>query len=150
VLGHLDADEIDELLARGIVGRIGCHAGGRTYVVPITYAYEDGAIIGHSANGLKLQMMRENPNVCFEVDQMDDLANWRSVIAWGRYEELHGAEADHALAQLLGKLLPLTATSETSHPVKDLAHQHRAMAEGVPAVVYRIRLTERSGRFERR
>ena len=35
-------------------------------------------------------MMRENPWVCVEVDHMDNLANWRSVIAWGRFEELGG------------------------------------------------------------
>lgn len=150
MLGQLDACQIDEFLKSEIVGRLGCYANGRVYVVPITYAYEDGAIIGHSSDGLKLRMMRENPNVCFEVDRMTDLANWRSVIAWGRYEELSGAMADHALAHLLGRLLPLTATSETSHPPKDLTHQHRAQAEGLQAVIYRIRLTEKTGRFEKR
>ncbi len=150
MLGQLNVDEIDALLQSEVVGRIGCHASGRTYVVPITYVFEDGAIIGHSSDGLKLRMMRENPYVCFEVDRMDDLANWRSVIAWGRYEELHGAEADRAVAKLLGKLLPMTVTSETSHPPKDLTHQHRAVTDGLHAVIYRIRLTEKSGRFERR
>ncbi len=141
---------MEQLLRSSVVGRIGCHAEGRTYVVPITYAYEDGAVIGHSANGLKLRMMRENPNVCFEVDRMDDLGNWRSVIAWGHFEELSGSEADHAMASLLAKLLPIAVTSETSHPPKDLTHQHRAQSDGLPAVIYRIRLTELTGRFERR
>lgn len=150
MLGQLDACQIDEFLKSEIVGRLGCYANGRVYVVPITYVYEDGAIIGHSSDGLKLRMMRENPNVCFEVDRMTDLANWRSVIAWGRYEELSGAPADQALAHLLGRLLPLTATSETSHPPKDLTHQHRAQTEGLRAVIYRIRLTEKTGRFEKR
>ena len=32
--------------------------------------------------------MRANPFVCFEVEDIDDLANWHSVIAWGVFEEL--------------------------------------------------------------
>jgi uncharacterized protein len=150
MLGQLDHAEMEALLRSSVVGRIGCHADGRTYVVPITFVYEDGAIIGHSANGLKMQMMRENPHVCFEVDAMEDLGNWRSVIAWGRFEELQGAEADHAMASLLTRLLPLAATSETSHPPKDLTRQHRAQLGELPAVVYRISFTEMTGRFERR
>jgi uncharacterized protein len=150
MLGQLNHEDMEELLRSSVVGRIGCHADGRTYVVPISYAYDEGAVIGHTASGLKLRMMRENPNVCFEVDRMDDLGNWRSVIAWGRFEELSGSDADHALAQLLARLLPIAVTSETSHPPKDLTHQHRAHSEGLPAVVYRIRLTEMTGRFERR
>jgi nitroimidazol reductase NimA-like FMN-containing flavoprotein (pyridoxamine 5'-phosphate oxidase superfamily) len=150
MLGQLNHDEMEELLRSCVVGRIGCHADGRTYVVPVAFVYEAGAVIGHSASGLKLQMMRENPNVCFEVDAMEDLGNWRSVIAWGTFEELRGAEADRAMAALLARLLPLTATSATSHPPKDLTHQHRAQLGELPAIVYRIRFNQMTGRFERR
>jgi len=150
MLGQLNHEEMEALLHTSVVGRIGCYADGRIYVVPITFVYEDGAIVGHSSNGLKMQMMRENPHVCFEVDAMEDLGNWRSVIAWGRFEELQGAEADHAMASLLARLLPLAVTSETSHPPKDLTHQHRAQLGELRAVVYRVSLTEMTGRFERR
>lgn len=150
MLGQLNHSEMEELLRSSLVGRVGCHANGRTYVVPVAFVYEEGSIIGHSAQGLKMQMMRENPHVCFEVDAMQDLGNWRSVIAWGKFEELHGAEADRAMAALLARLLPLAATSETSHPPKDLTHQHRAQLGELPAIVYRIRLDQMSGRFERR
>src|SRR5215469_17877620 len=149
MLGALSEQEIEAVLRHGVVGRIGCHAEGRTYIVPVTYAYDDSAIYAHSAEGLKLRMMRANPNVCFQIDQMENLANWKSVIAWGRFEELRGRDADHAMALLLARLLPLTVSSETSHPPKSLTHQHRALEEGLPAIVYRIVLREKSGRFER-
>ena len=148
MLGQLDEGEIDTLLASEVVGRLGCHAQGRTYVVPITYAYADGAIVAHTADGLKLQMMRQNPNVCFEVDRVDDLGHWQSVIVWGRFEELQGAAADHAMATLLGKTLPLTASANASQTPKSLTKQHRAREEGIPAVTFCIRISERTGRFE--
>jgi len=137
MLGQLNHGEMEELLRSSVLGRIGCHADGRTYVV-------------HSTQGLKMQMMRKNPHVCFEVDDMQDLGNWRSVIAWGKFEELRGTEADRAIATLLARLMPLAASSETSHPPKDLTHQHRAQLGELPAVVYRIRLDRMTGRFERR
>ena len=45
-------------------------------------------------------MMRANPFVCFEVEDIDDLANWHSVIAWGVFEEL--ACEDEARAPVVG------------------------------------------------
>jgi len=150
MLGQLNHGEMEELLRSSVLGRIGCHADGRTYVVPVAFVYEDGAVIGHSTQGLKMQMMRKNPHVCFEVDDMQDLGNWRSVIAGGKFEELRGTEADRAIATLLARLMPLAASSETSHPPKDLTHQHRAQLGELPAVVYRIRLDRMTGRFERR
>jgi hypothetical protein len=68
---------------------------------------------------------------------MEDLANWQSVIAWRRFEELRGGEADHAMALLLARILPRAVSSETSHPSKSLTHQHRALEEGFEAIAYR-------------
>jgi nitroimidazol reductase NimA-like FMN-containing flavoprotein (pyridoxamine 5'-phosphate oxidase superfamily) len=147
MLGELTQPEIVSLLRSEVVARIGCHANGRTYVVPITYAYQDGAIIGHSVDGMKIDMMRKNPFVCVEVDHMDDLANWRSVIAWGHYEELSGGAIVPALEQLATRLAPLTV-SETSVPAHARGTGHLPAAHSV--VVYRIRLAEMTGRYETR
>ena len=90
MLGELTLEQMNEVLFNEVVGRIGCHGEGRTYVVPITYVFDGDAVYGHSADGLKIRMMRANPRVCFQVDQRENLANWRSVVAQGIYEELHG------------------------------------------------------------
>ena len=149
MLGELPAREIERLLESELIARIGCHVEGRTYVVPVTYAYSDGALVGHSLAGLKLDMLRKNPKVCVEVDQVDDLANWRSVIAWGQFEELKGEEAERALNLLMARFVPFTA-SETSMPshLREPATLSRSVA-GTPSFVYRIQLKEKSGRFER-
>jgi uncharacterized protein len=147
MLGELTEAEIEALLRSEVVARIGCHADGRTYVVPITYVYDDDAIIGHSRDGMKIELMRRNPAVCVEVDRVEDLGNWRSVIVWGRYEELSGAAAVEALEKLVTRLEPL-ATGETSAPPHGLAAVHADAASGL--VVYRIEIDEKTGRFERR
>jgi hypothetical protein len=148
MLGELTQTEIQSLLSTEVVARIGCHANGRTYVVPITYAYDDGAIIGHSGDGMKVEMMRKNPFVCVEVDRMDTLANWRSVIAWGHYEELTGRTAVDAIEKLANRLAHLSP-SETSVPAPGRGRGgQEPPAHAV--VVYRIRLTETTGRYETR
>ena len=48
MLGELDAEQIEELLRAEVLGRIGCHADGRTYVVPVTFAYDGECVYGHS------------------------------------------------------------------------------------------------------
>jgi nitroimidazol reductase NimA-like FMN-containing flavoprotein (pyridoxamine 5'-phosphate oxidase superfamily) len=143
MLGELNREQTEQVLRSEVIGRIGCHSGGKTYVVPVTYAYFDGAVYGHSGPGMKLEMMRANPEVCFEVDDLENLSNWRSVIAWGRFEELHGEAAMNAMQKLADRLMPMMA-SETSQP-------HGSGGTGASqAVVYRINLREMTGRFEKR
>ncbi|MBV8364130.1 MAG: pyridoxamine 5'-phosphate oxidase family protein [Candidatus Eremiobacteraeota bacterium] len=136
--------EIEEMLAAHSVGRLGCHADGRTCVVPIAYAYSDGAIYGHSSEGLKMRMMRKNPQVCFEVDEVDNVLEWRSVVAWGTFEELHGVQRDEAMRTLLIQFLPAKATATTRY-----LESSRAGVKDDRAVIYRVRLYEKTGRCER-
>ena len=39
--------------------------------------------------------MRQNRQVCFEVEDIPDLGNWKSVICWGEYEELPNRTERH-------------------------------------------------------
>ena len=149
MLGILDDRSVEHLLLSEVVTRIACYADKKLYVVPVTYVYDRGALIGHSADGRKVQMMRKNPEVCIEVDRVSDLANWRSVVAYGRYEELAGREAEEALSLLMARLVPVVA-SETSRPSREMMPStHGRQVKGQEPIIFRIRLTEKAGRFER-
>lgn len=109
VIEELPPGEVEALLREQVVGRVGCHAGGLTYVVPVIYAYArggggdgGGAIYVATIEGQKVRMMRENPQVCFEVDEYER-GSWRSAIVQGLYEELEGEEAERALALLAAR-----------------------------------------------
>ena len=93
---ELTPAEIDDLLRRQAVGRIGCHAEGVTYVVPVIYAYEAGAIYVATIEGQKMRMMRSNPRVCFEVDEYERQGAWQSAIVQGLAEELEGPGVEAA------------------------------------------------------
>lgn len=148
MLGELNEVQINNLLVSQSVGRIGCTDGKHPYIAPVTYAFNGKEIIGQTQEGLKLQMMRKNPNVCFEVDIMTDMANWQSVLVSGTFHELKGEEAEEARNYLFNHVLPLM-TSSTIHP-----HEHETTGEvddsnRIKPVMYRIKIKEKSGRYEK-
>ncbi len=150
MLGVLGDIEIEEFLRSENTGRIGCHAGGITYVVPVTYVFENDYVYGHSKEGRKIRMMRANPEVCFEVDRVAAVNDWTSVISWGRYEELGGDEALSAMELLMSRLVHGSTAREKhpSYPVRS-AEARRPDPEGLWIVLYRISIPRRRGRFER-
>jgi nitroimidazol reductase NimA-like FMN-containing flavoprotein (pyridoxamine 5'-phosphate oxidase superfamily) len=115
MFGKLTEQQIEEVLRDQIVGRIGCHYDGVTYVFPISYAYDGDAIYCHTKEGMKMKLMRNNSRVCFQVDDMQNMANWKSVIAWGDFEELDRGNARRdAIRHLMKRSLPIIS-SETTH-----------------------------------
>ena len=148
MFGKLNAEEIEEVLSKQLIGRIGCHADNITYVVPLSYTYDGKFIYARTFEGRKVDLMRKNPHVCFQVDTMDNMANWKSVIVWGVYEELTEEVARREALELLNKRkLPLIS-SETTHlsPVWPFMPDDIKTIEGL---VFRIRVGEKSGRFEK-
>jgi uncharacterized protein len=137
---ELSRSEIDEFLRTQRIARLGCHADGVTYVVPLIYAYDDEAVVAVTTEGRKTALLRENPRVCVEVDEYDadGRGSWRSVIAYGTYEELSGDAIEPALT-LMRERFARTA-GRTAEP--------RPLGPGV--VVLRIRLDEFSGRSVQR
>lgn len=146
--GQLTENQIDTILISSVSGRLGCCAEGKPYVVPIGYAYHQSFIYSHTREGLKVEMMRENPNVCFEVDQVDNLANWRSVIVHGTFEELTGEAAEEAMHILRSRLAPLQ-NSVYSLFLWDVQSKRLASQPRTAEVMFRIRISEKTGRFEK-
>ena len=147
MLGPLQLTQIEEVLQTQAVGRIGCSADGETYVVPISYAYDGNFIYCHSYEGKKLAIMRKNPKVCFQVDNMHDMANWKSVIVQGHFEEmLTQEEKSIAMHALLHRYLPLVS-SVTTHLGKNWPFEPYDISE-INGVVFRIAIIKKTGRFE--
>jgi uncharacterized protein len=131
---ELSAEGIEALLRTAIVGRIACCGHGRTgdgrpYLVPLAFGYDGESVYAHSGPGRKLDLMRSEPRVTFEVDEAEASDRWRSVIAEGTFEEIKDQrQRDAALEVIYG-----------ANRVPDLGSQ---------TIVFRIRLTSRSGRCE--
>ncbi|MEO8404609.1 MAG: pyridoxamine 5'-phosphate oxidase family protein [Chitinophagaceae bacterium] len=147
MFGKLTTNEVEGLIHEQFIGRVGCHADDTTYVVPISYAYDGEYIYGHTLEGMKINIMRKNPKICFEVDSTTNLSNWQSVIAWGEFEELGaGFERNEALRKLEARKLPMLK-SETMKLTPEWPFP--SDVSEIDGIVFRIRLGEKTGRFEK-
>jgi nitroimidazol reductase NimA-like FMN-containing flavoprotein (pyridoxamine 5'-phosphate oxidase superfamily) len=97
MIEEMSPGEIKEFVFEQKVGRVGCHAEGETYVVPVIFAWHDDCFYVYTTEGKKVEMMRANAQVCFEIDEYLAGGRWRSVIVQGTYEELRGEKAGRAL-----------------------------------------------------
>ena len=90
-----DKVEIEAVLKKAIVCRLGMSIGDTPYVVPVCFGYQDRKVYVHSSmEGLKIGYIKKNPNVCleFETDveiiEKDQACDWgvkfRSVIGFGK------------------------------------------------------------------
>ncbi len=145
---ELTEDQVNSILLSQAYGRLACTDGNTPYIVPITYAYDGKFIYGQTNEGTKLAMMRKNPSVCFEVDRMTDMKNWKSVIVYGRFEELKGQMEEEARDKFFGKLFPLT-TRTSLHPFQHETGYEPDDTTRIKKVMFRIEIEKITGRFEK-
>jgi nitroimidazol reductase NimA-like FMN-containing flavoprotein (pyridoxamine 5'-phosphate oxidase superfamily) len=148
MFGTLTNEEIEDVLKKQFICRIGCHAKGKTYVVPISYAYDGEFIYCHTQHaGMKINMMRENPKICCEIDTLEAMATWKSVIVWGSFEEItNEEERSKALKVLLSRVYPFVISKKMQ-----LGDQWPFAPENlndIKGIVFKINIEEKSGRFE--
>ena len=145
--GELNRSEINEVLSNGYIGRIGCRDGERIYIVPVNYVYENGVIYCQSYEGMKVLLMRQSPGVCFEVEELRSFSSWRTVIAWGNFEELTTEEEIRSAHSRLSEVMLAQKAVLNQPPPAETADTHPRPQASI--TYYRIRLDELSGRFER-
>lgn len=90
---------LEEILGTQLICRLAMIDGGKPYLLPFNYGYRDGFLYIHSApEGKKIDVLRENPEVCFEVEAPVEIikgskacdwsTRYRSVIGYGMCEIL--------------------------------------------------------------
>jgi nitroimidazol reductase NimA-like FMN-containing flavoprotein (pyridoxamine 5'-phosphate oxidase superfamily) len=138
MIGDLTREEMERVLRSQQAGHLGVTDGRRVYIFPISYGYRGDSIYLVSRPGLKLRLMRSHPEVCFEVEQIETPARWRSVMAHGTFEEIVDPPAREAALAIIA------AQGDAAVPPSLSPY-----LDGPEAmVVYRIRVRETTGRFE--
>ena len=90
-----DKKIIDDILNSANICRLGLCENNIPYIVPVNFGYRNNSLYIHCATeGRKLDIIRNNPNVCFEIELdveiiMDKEAcksttRYKSVIGYGR------------------------------------------------------------------
>jgi uncharacterized protein len=150
MLRELKDNQIEELLKDQVIGRIGCHSAETMYVVPVNYVYDGMNIYCHSSQGMKIDMMRENPQVCFEVDKITNMTNWESVIAWGKFEEITDMdEKQKVLQKLVDRVSPYIMDDSVTRE-HGFVDEESDVGTIVELIMYKIIVSKKTGRFENR
>jgi nitroimidazol reductase NimA-like FMN-containing flavoprotein (pyridoxamine 5'-phosphate oxidase superfamily) len=132
----LNNEEARRLLQTARVARLACIVKDEPYVVPINCHLEGNYLYSHSLPGLKIAGLRENPNACVQVDEIESDLRWRSAIAFGEYEEI---TKPSERAEILNKLLrrfPMLTPVESAIAVDGSAPE---------VIVFRIKIERLTG-----
>ena len=111
----VDPTRIEEIIAESAVLRLGLNDDGEVYVVPVNFGAEiiDGRRVFyfHSArSGRKLDVIRRNPRVGFELDAGFELVEGPTPCAFSaRYRSVVGVAVATELADVAEKRRGLTA-----------------------------------------
>ena len=91
----LDREEIESIIRKADVCRLGLSDNNIPYIVPLNFGYRDSCLYFHTPKvGKKIDMIKGNNRVCFELDinhevvRADNPCDWnmkyQSVIGYGR------------------------------------------------------------------
>jgi len=114
VMKTTDIEEIEGIIKRALICRLGLVDNDEPYVIPVCFGYERGALYFHgSLKGRKVDIIKKNDKVCFEMDidaqleKAEDPCSWaikgKSVVGVGRAAILEGdEEKNRALMVIMG------------------------------------------------
>ena len=98
---------------------------------------------------MKIQMMRKNPDLCFEVDEMKSFTNWKCVIGWGQYLKLTDEwDRYYAMKLFVDRMMNVKITETAIPPEIAEKRMHPLSPVIIKPVIYKIVITEKTGRFE--
>jgi len=90
LIHELTPADCADILDRSSLAHLACCHRNQPYVVPVSFTYDarHACLFSFSSVGRKVEWMRENPNVCLEIEDVDDRFNWTTVVVFGRYDEI--------------------------------------------------------------
>ncbi|WP_236822238.1 pyridoxamine 5'-phosphate oxidase family protein [Arenibacter sp. NBRC 103722] len=144
---NLTTSESIRLLKGNYTGHLGYIYQDKPYVLPITYYYDkdDHSLISYSADGHKIDAMRQNTAVTLLVEEVKSSNNWQSVMAHGTYEELQGTDAKFKLHQFTEGVKGLILAKEHRETEFISEFSSKLYSRGIPTV-YRIKILEITGK----
>ncbi len=149
MIGSLNRESALALLQDNTYGRIGCNDGYNTYVYPTNYFFDGKYIYCHALPGSRINVMRRNKRVCFQVELLKDEMNWESIMVMGDFEELdEGRDRYYAMKSFVDRTMHLKISEGLGMPEVTQAWLHLRLPDNLKPVIYRISVDEIVGRYE--
>lgn len=111
-----DRGAIEAILKRATVCRVGFCGREGPYVIPMSFGYDCGSLYLHCAHeGRKLDLIREDPRVAFEVDLDHEVVRQASPCGWTlRYRSVVGS----------GRAVLVSDAADKRHGLEVITRQH--------------------------
>lgn len=138
-IDEMGQKEIQELLHKVGYGHLGCIHEGKPYVMPMNYYLEDADIYLFTTVGMKTHDIDASPEICLQVEEIDDPLHWRSVIVNGRASRLTQQQDIDRVMHLIKEHNPMLSPAINRTWI-DAEGRTEAIA------IYRIDPSEMSGR----
>ena len=135
----LTPDECIEILARNQVGRLAYSRANHIGIEPLHYVYHGGWLYGRTSEGTKISITGYSWHpVAFEVDEVESVFQWRSVVVHGGFYTIPSPPEEHQVeewergVELLRAIVPETFEHDDPVPYR--------------TILFRIAVQEVSGR----
>ena len=125
-ISDMTSDACHALLQRHHVGRMAYCFHNRVDITPLHYVYADGWLFARTSHGHKMEVLAHAPWVAFEVDEMEGVFDWRSVVVHGTVYTMpqDGSPLEAELWQrgvdALRRIVPETATDDDPVPYRSI------------------------------
>lgn len=87
-----DRKAIEDIISRSKVCKLAMCEENRPYIVPLCFGFKNNTLYFHSApKGKKIEILKKNPNVCFEFEIFTQIIKSAKACKWGmRYKSVIG------------------------------------------------------------
>jgi len=84
--------DIEAIIRNARICRLGLSDGEQPYIVPLCFGYHSRTLYFHGAlEGRKLDIIRKNQRVCFEIDVQAEILEAEEACEWGmKYQSVIG------------------------------------------------------------
>ena len=135
-----DLEKIERLLKKSIVCRLGINHGKTPYIIPLSFGYRDKTLYFHSGpKGKKLNLLKTDPNVCFECDQVSQVMEADNPCSWDfEYQSAIGS----------GKAVFIEDTEDKIKALKAIVSQYTDKQMDIPkaqakaTVVFKVEIDQ--------
>ena len=132
--------EIGDLLKRVDYGHLACSRDDQPYVLPIYYAYDGNEIFMYTTAGMKSDVIKDNPKICLQVEEILENGAWRSVVVIGEAHQIVDRAEREKAVELVRTFNPMLL------PALAIKWSNDWMRKNVE-VVYKITILKMTGRF---
>ena len=143
----LNKEESLHLLSNHFIGHLAYIAKNTPFVVPITYYYnqKENIILSYSNEGHKIDAMRLHSSVSVQIEEIQSINQWKSLLLIGDFEELKGSEAKMYLHSFALNVKSVMAKKESIKPELINNFSSKLTTNSIP-IVYRINIHQMIGR----